>query len=95
MKYHRGIMKYVISVSKTYKHRGDHSHKSKTKKFWFVYYYDEEGKLRSEKINWLQALYYKTQKRHRLQYVCTECGEVFLGLVKSYKETVDCPYCNQ
>ena len=85
----------VISVSKTYTHRGNHAHKSKTKKRWMLYYIDEEGKLRTKRINFLQALYYKTQKRRRLRYVCTECGRIFLGLVKSYKETVDCPYCNQ
>jgi len=86
-------MKYVVSVSKTYIHRGNHRHKSDTKKKWFVYYYDEEGNFRTERINWLQALYYKTQKRKRLKYVCIDCGNVFLGFVKSSNEELDCPYC--
>lgn len=49
MKYHRGASevspKYIVSVSKTYNHRGNHRHKSKTKKRWFIYYYDEDGTI--------------------------------------------------
>jgi len=85
-------MKYVISVAKAYKHRGKMQHKT-AKKHWFVYFYDEEGKMYSEQVNWLQAVYYMTQKHHRLKMVCPDCGSVFLGLVKSVKEKVDCPYC--
>lgn len=86
-------MKYVVSVSKTYIHRGNHKHKSSTKKRWHIYYYDEEGKFKTKKVNILQALYYKTQKRKRMKYVCTECGNLFVGLVKSSIEKIDCPKC--
>jgi len=34
-------MKYVVSVAKTYKHRGKHRH-NQAKKHWFVYYYDHD-----------------------------------------------------
>ena len=86
-------MKYVVSVSKTFIHRGNHKHKESTKKYWHIYYYDEEGNFRTERVNLLQALYYKIQKRKRLKYRCTECGNFFMGLVKSSKEELDCPYC--
>jgi len=86
-------MKYIVSVSKTYIHRGYHRHKSDTKKYWHIYYYDEEGNFKTERVNFLQALYYMTQKRKRIQYICTECGILFLGLVKSKREKVECPYC--
>lgn len=86
-------MKYVVSVSKTFIHRGNHKHKESTKKYWHIYYYDEEGSFRTERVNLLQAVYYKTQKRKRLKYWCTECGSFFIGLVKSSKEELDCPYC--
>ena len=92
MKYHRGIMMYVVSVSKTYLHRGNHRHKSDTKKRWFIYYY-EDGKFKTKQINFIQAMYYKTQKYKRIKYVCIECENVFLGFVKSSKEVLDCPYC--
>ena len=85
-------MKYIVSVSKTYIHRGHHRHKSDTKKHWHIYYY-EEGNFKTERVNFLQALYYMTQKRKRLKYICTECGSLFLGLVKSKREKVECPYC--
>ena len=94
MKYHRGIMKYIVSVSKTYIHRGNHRHKSDTKKHWFVYYYDEEGNFCNERVNFLQAIYYKTQKRHRIKFMCAQCGELFLGLVRTKKEIPDCPNCS-
>jgi len=85
-------MKYVVSVSKAYKHRGV-PHKKSTKKHWFVYYYDEEGHFHSEQVSYLKAMYYKKQKLRRMKYICLECGQGFLGLAKSPKQELDCPYC--
>jgi len=89
-------MKYVVSVAITYKHRGKHRHHL-AKKHWFVYYYDHDdsGKLCffTKQVNLLQALYYKAQKRHRFKYVCPDCGSVFIAIVKSFKDKVECPYC--
>ena len=86
-------MKYVVSVAKAYKHRGYHQHK-RAKKHWHVYFYDEQGHFRTKQVNLLQALYYKTQKRHRYKFVCEECGSLFIGIVKSFKDKVECPYCS-
>ena len=85
------VMRYIISVAKTYSHRGNHRHRLDTKKQWFVYYYDEEGSFHSKKISYLQAMYYKSQKMHRIKYVCLECGQMFMGLVKSKNEVPQCP----
>ncbi len=87
-------MKYVISVSKTYKHRGNHRHK-RAKKYWHVFYYDEEKSLHCDQVNWFQALYYKRQKRHRIKVICDKCGMIFLSLPKRIKDIskLDCPYC--
>jgi len=92
VKYHRGIMKYIVSVSKTYIHRGNHKHKPSTKKHWHIYYYKDE-QFKTKRVSLLYAIYYKTQKRKRIKYICTECGNFFMGLVKSSKEELDCPYC--
>jgi len=88
-------MKYVISVSKTYKHRGNHRHK-RAKKHWHVFYYDEEGSLHCEQVNWFQALYYKTQKRHRIKAICSECGRMYIILPKRMNDIskFECPYCD-
>jgi len=87
-------MKYIISVAKTYKHRGKHEHK-RAKKHWFIYYFDEEGKLHSEMVNFLQAVYYKTRIFHRRKFWCPECNSIFVGLVKSRKtKEMECPYCS-
>jgi len=90
-------MKYVISVAKAYKHRGRHQHK-RAKKHWFVYFYEyeeyeEEWHMKSKQVNWLQAVYYKTKKHHRRQMACTNCGSVFLVLVKSSSDETQCPNC--
>ncbi len=75
-------MIHVISVSKSYSHRGNHKHKSGTKKRWHLYYIDEEGKLRTKRINFLQAIYYKTQKKHRYKAICQDCGSQFIVIVR-------------
>jgi len=87
-------MKAIVSVSKTYIHRGNHIHKSKTKKRWHIYYY-EDGVFRTRKVNFLQALYYKTKKRHRLRRICQNCGNVWLFFVKSRREKLKCPNCTE
>ena len=94
-------MKYVISVSKTYKHRGRFiTHKPKTKKHWQIMYYNydedtEEIKLYSKFVNPLQALYYKINKYYKRKFYCTDCENVFVTLVKKRQKNVDCPYCDE
>lgn len=85
-------MKRVVSVSKTYIHRGIHRHKSGTKKHWFIYYYDDEGNFKTERVNALQAMYYKAHKWKRIKYTCTRCWNEFLGIVKSENEVPPCPH---
>lgn len=91
-------MKCIISVSKTYKHRGKNiKHRDTTKKHWQIMYldHDEDGnpKLFSQFVNPLMALYYKTQKHHRMRGICTDCGVVWMYYVKSRNEKVKCPDC--
>ncbi len=86
-------MKYVVSVSKTYIHRGNHRHQRKTKRRWHIYYYDEQGKFCTDRVNWLEALYYKTQKCSRYKMVCPDCGSVFIAIVSGFRNKVECPYC--
>ena len=86
-------MKYVVSVSKTYIHRGNHRHQRKTKRRWHIYYYDDQGKFCTKRVNWLEALYYKTQKCSRYKMVCPDCGSVFIAIVSGFRNKVECPYC--
>ena len=96
-------MKYVISVSKTHKHRGkDIIHRAKTKKHWQIMYYDidedtEELVLQSKFVNTLQAWYYKFKKYYKRKFVCEECEYVFETLVKKRQHSidVDCPNCEE
>lgn len=98
VKYHESIMKYVISVSKAYKHRGRFiKHKPNTKKHWQIMYYDVDEndnlQLHSKFVNYFQAMYYKLNKFHKRKFYCLECGNGFEALVKKKQDSADCPYC--
>ena len=86
-------MKYIISVAKTYKHRGKRHHRDDTKKHWFVYYYDEDRVFHSDQVSFAKAMYYKKRRLHRIRYWCEICDYIFLAIVKSKKETPQCPNC--
>jgi len=90
---------YVVSVSKSWKHRGKYiKHRPNTKKYWRIMYlerdYDDELKLRSKFVNSLEALYYKSKKVKLRKFLCPECFNVFLGFVKNDRTKVECPYCH-
>ena len=78
----------VVSVAKSYSNRGNHVHRAGTKKRWYLYYIDEDGKFRTKRINALEALYYRGKKTHRYRVVCPECGGLSLALVRSLKECI-------
>lgn len=84
----------VVSVAKSYSNRGNHQHRPGTKKRWYLYYIDEDGKFRTKRINALEALLYKGLKTHRYKVVCPECGGPSLVFAKSLKDDVECPYCD-
>ena len=92
-------MKYVISVSKTYKHRGKYiTHRPNTKKHWQIMYYDidedtEELQLQSKFVNPITAFYYKFHKYYKRKFFCPECENVFEKLVKKRQKTSECPFC--
>ena len=102
-KYHEGIMKYVISVSKTYKHRGRYiNHQPKTKKHWHIYYWEydeveEEWKMYIQQVSWFSAMYYKSHKWKKIMLYCPECNIDSLHFIKKRTQKhilkEDCPNC--
>lgn len=91
-------MKYIVSVSKTYKHRGNHQHKASTKKFWYVYYYEydeieEEWYLRTKQISAFLIPYYKAKQVYKRIFYCADCDTKFWAFVKKRQKEVECPYC--
>ena len=89
---------YVISVSKTYKHRGKNiTHKPNTKKYWQIMYYDYDEnynlKLYSKFANSFQAFYYKLNKYYKRKFYCLECENLFEALEKKRQKTAECPNC--
>jgi len=90
---------WVVSVSKAYKHRGKYiKHRPNTKKHWRIMYYekdfDDEWQLYSKFVNRFEAFYYKFKKFYRRKFICSECGGIFIALVKKRQHTIDCPYCD-
>jgi hypothetical protein len=47
----------VVSVAKSYSNRGNYVQRPGTKKRWYLYYIDEDGKFRTRRINALEALH--------------------------------------
>jgi len=95
-------MKYVISVSKTYKHRGkDIVHRANTKKHWQIMYYDidedENLQLYSKFVDPITALYYKFHKYKKIHLTCPDCKTTYLHLIKKRTEKeilgTECPDC--
>jgi len=80
-------MKYVISVSKTYKHRGLHRHRASTKKYWHIYYWeydevDETMKMYCKQVGWFTAMYYKCHKWKKIWLHCPSCNIDNLHFIK-------------
>ena len=91
-------MENVISVSKAYKHRGNHRHKASTKKFWHVYYYeydeiDEEWHLWTKQINAFLVPFYKSKQVYKRTFYCPDCDTKFWALVKKNQKEIECPFC--
>ena len=96
-------MKYVISVSKTYKHRGKYiNHLPKTKKYWHIYYWDydevdEMWRMYLKQVNWFTAMYYKSHKWKKIELTCPDCQTTYIHFIK--KRTTkhilkeECPDC--
>jgi hypothetical protein len=89
---------WVISVSKTYKHRGKNiKHRPNTKKFWQVMYYDYDYngnlKLYSKFVNPIQAMFCKLIKCSQKYYYCKECENVYFAVVLKNFNNAKCPYC--
>ena len=95
-------MKFVISVTKQYKHRGLHQHRSSTKKYWHIigYEYDdyeEKWKMFCEQVSWFTAMYYKGHKWKKIWLICPDCRTRSLHFVKKRNDKEigkeECPDC--
>ena len=83
------LVKYVISVSK----RHENNHAGVKNGAWMIYYYDEDGKIQTKRINPLLIWYYKLRKRHRKTGVCPQCRNQFLFLTNWHDKKMNCPIC--
>ena len=82
---------YVKSVSSTTNNSKARSNKH-TKRFYVVYYYDENWNFHSKRISRLKVPFYKMQICKQVKVYCTECEEKFSVLVKKNQQPT-CPKC--
>jgi DNA-directed RNA polymerase subunit RPC12/RpoP len=83
-------------VSQTYWNRGVRSHRKGAKKIWLVYSIEEDGKIHTKRVNALEALFYKTQIKHKRKAYCATCEKEYTGFFKNDKEILktECPNCD-
>ena len=80
----------VIGVShrKINKKLGKHA-----KKYYFLYYYDENLVLHSQRIGLFEAIYRKFQKKKTFRFTCPTCDRSFKA-INQKKTNIRCPYCD-
>ena len=83
------LSEYVISVSKRHKN----NHAGAKNGTWSIYYYDQDGKIQTKRINPLLIWYYKLIRRQRRKAMCTRCNGQYTVLINWYDKNIDCPYC--
>jgi len=63
------------------------------KKYYFLYYYDENSVLHSQRISLFEAIYRKFQKKKTFRFVCPTCNRSFKA-INQKKTNIRCPYCD-
>jgi len=81
----------VIGVYKRYNHSTKSKNHPRAKRNWYLFFYDEDLRLRTKKISVWLVPYYKIKIRKRKTFVCLNCGTKFLGLVRFGTKFVPCP----
>lgn len=88
---------HILSVSKSYSHRGgNHIHRPSTKRRWNVYYVTDEGLFASKPISPLMVPYYKSKRERYTTMACNWCGTAFVVFYKKSKDEAEgqvCPIC--
>ena len=86
------LVKYIISVSK----RHENNRAGVKNGTYMIYYYDEDWKMQTKRINPLLIWYYKLKKYHRTKAICSECRRTFTVFTNwLHKKNPDCPYCSE
>ena len=63
------------------------------KRYYFLYYYDQDGVFCSKRVSKIEAFFRKFQKKKQITFTCSTCNRIF----KSYnqkKKDINCPYCD-
>ena len=63
------------------------------KRYYFLYYYDQDGLFSSKRISKIEAFFRKFQKKKRIRYVCATCNRIFHSYNQKKKD-INCPYCD-
>ena len=66
----------------------------RAKKYYFLYYYDQDGVFRSKRCSKIEAFFRKFQKKKTTKYVCSTCNRSFKAYNQKKKD-IRCPYCDE
>ena len=64
----------------------------RAKKYHFLYYYDTNFVLHSQRVSRFEAFYRQFQKKKAFRFVCSTCNRSFKAFQK--KSNISCPYCD-
>lgn len=88
---------HVLSVAKSYKHRGGgHVHRRRTKRQWQIYYITDEGGFGSKLINPLMVPFYRSKVERYKLMECPACLGLYTAFYKKPEELegIPCPACS-
>lgn len=88
----------VIGVSNRKIHtkkRGQSVNKGgkRAKRYYFLYYYDQDGLFCSKRVSKIEAFIRKFQKKKQIKFVCATCSRSFKAYNQKKKD-INCPYCD-
>jgi len=84
-------MEYVLGAYKRFNNR---RHNPSARKYWHVYYLDNEFKMHNERCSGFKAWWYNREKCRIVKMPCLDCGEVGRYLQKKGgDEPTICPRC--
>ena len=87
------LVTHIISVSNSY----ENNHAGVKNGTYMIYYYDEDWKIQTQRINPLLIWYYKLKKYNRKKMYCLNCRLEFTVFSNWYDrdKNPECPYCTE
>lgn len=95
MAFHSVCVMYVLGVSKIYLNQDAKKHRDGTRKYPFVYFIDDSGRLRRKRIGFFEIPLWKSKVVRLIRVICGGCG--LKNQIPKGKSPADfmCRRCNE